>query len=307
MLRKVREGDMPVLWRGFLVRRSILLLVALFAGSLGALPLAAANRPPRDGDEREPLPDPNKPKVSGTVPLINQVSQIIVAYHEGYKPWADYMLARALTYPPAVEKFLEWPFPCDVYTIHGEKEVYDGVGHRMGGLNKGSYIELEYGSNPVDKLPLLFHEIGHSWFAFLGVDEELEWLTEGIVSFLPIALIDGGFLTGRKGDRAIFWNGYIRDLLPGDPPLEKDLRKKGVPAEINYFYGKAFKIQKLLYKELGNKKYLALVKEVFNASRIEGLEGFYELLSRQQEADWKSLLQGWVTPGPYKKYKVTDF
>ncbi|HUV06872.1 MAG TPA: hypothetical protein VMX75_04020, partial [Spirochaetia bacterium] len=120
-----------------------------------------------------------------------------VSYQEGRRDWAEYIRAVTGRFLEASEKYLARRFSrSESFSVNGREEVTHW-GFRVGGMNLGDSVELEYGISRTGEPALLFHELGHFWYAYSsggdGSNEELSWLIEGIVSFLPVAMREAGF------------------------------------------------------------------------------------------------------------------
>ena len=133
-----------------------------------------------------------------------------VVYGPGRGAWARYVLERTLAYLPALESYLgvEIPFGKQI-RIEGHRRVmlngiwYGGTNWPLGTLR------IEYNLLRIGQPGLLYHELGHCWFALRG-KPELPWMVEGMVSYLPLAMApswmailpDGsGFDPGGPGTR----------------------------------------------------------------------------------------------------------
>ena len=130
--------------------------------------------------------------IAGKMKLSTGAVEYSVSYDGGKKDWAEYVLSGIGRYLEASEKYLAEKFPgVDSFPVNGKEEVtYRGV--RVGGKNLGDSVELEYGISKRGEPALLFHELGHFWYGYPdggdGSSEELSWLVEGVVSFLPVAM-----------------------------------------------------------------------------------------------------------------------
>jgi ankyrin repeat protein len=166
-------------------------------------------------------------------------------------------------------------------------------------------------SNPAIKqnyVSVVYHELGHNYFRG---GSEIAWFIEGVNSYLPIAAAEAGLLDPAKlpveGIRGI-WN-FGNTKTDGDRPCIEDFKN----TNFSYFYSKSFKIQHIIFKELGNAKYRAFVRAVLDEvfmnpkTSSEDCERIIGLLEKQKAIDWKTMLQGWVFPGKYVKYTPASF
>ena len=236
-----------------------------------------------------------------------------VSYQEGRRDWAEYIRAVTGRFLEASEKYLARRFSrSESFSVNGREEVTHR-GFRVGGMNLGDSVELEYGIRRTGEPALLFHELGHFWYAYSsggdGSNEELSWLIEGIVSFLPVAMREAGFFEFSDSEyRAIQLHWAFEDhKREKDLPVAHDFRFETGGDFSGFFYIKTFKIQYLLFKELGPEGYRRSLREIPTVSATGTNRQILAVLNRLKPADWHSLLSGWVFPGDYRVVSYSDF
>ncbi len=132
------------------------------------------------------------------VPLESRDVPVRIVFAEGREGWAEFILDSTSDYLRACEQYLRLAFPASGgFTIVGEEKTLLR-GRRVGGVNLGREVRVEYGLTPIGRPALLYHELAHYYF---GGRPGLEWLAEGIVSFLPIVLSEARFLPPGIAER----------------------------------------------------------------------------------------------------------
>lgn len=162
---------------------------------------------------------------------------------------------------------------------------------------------MEPDLSPAGYPALLFHELGHFYFS------DLPWLSEGLVSFLPLVLYKEKKIQLTKEELvSIAEEWSTEEGLQGgkDFPLDPDFREK-YPSATPTFYNKALKIQYILYKELGPNGYRDFVKKLVFENSPKTTSQVILTLKSIRDKNWSSLLRGWVTPGPYEVYTWKTF
>jgi hypothetical protein len=256
---------------------------------------------------------PETERLRGQVKLSANSVEYVLHFERGRREWADYILLSTTKYLPAAERYLSTSFSGrSSFPIYGRDEVHYR-GFRVGGTNLGDRVELEYGISEIGKPGLLFHELGHFWYGYTNgywtPSKELNWLIEGIVSFLPVAMADSGFLQLTESEyRAILdhW-GFIGHRAEKDKPVNHDFRYDVKGEFSGFFYIKTFKVQHLIYRELGAERYRRFLKALLASGSSINNEEVIDLLSEVKPADWKGLLAGWVFPGSYRRVAYEDF
>ena len=256
---------------------------------------------------------PEMDLLSGQVELTVGSVEYAVHHERGRRDWADYVSSSTGNFLVAAEKYLSMPYPAKrSFPVYGQEQVHYN-GFRVGGTNLGDKVELEYGLTEVGKPGLLLHELGHFWFGFTSgywsPSEEMNWLVEGIVSFLPIAMADSGFLRlseNEYNEILTHW-GFVGHKAVSDRPVNQDFRFTVKGEFSGFFYIKTFKVQYLIYRELGPEGYRRFLKGLLAVGSSRDNDEIVDLLSEVKPVDWKTLLGGWVFAGDYRKVAYGDF
>ncbi|TGL75952.1 hypothetical protein [Leptospira jelokensis] len=245
-----------------------------------------------------------------TIQVLGASKTIRVVYKpEGNKrQFAKLVLETAATYITKVAEYLNVVPNANVFTI---KDITDGTTAR----NEGSVIYLPFAypdPNLPIQAPLLYHEIGHLWFG-----QDPRWISEGVSSFLPIAMTKSGNLDldPLEIHKIKSWWGFFNPLPTNDSPLgDKSKGIENIQSNFPLYYEKTFKIQYLLFLELGNERYrnflLSLMDpnhetwhDYFIAPSQLVLEkrskGVLDLLKLQKDLNWDKYLSGWVLQSGY--------
>ncbi|PJZ41114.1 hypothetical protein CH370_12780 [Leptospira kmetyi] len=178
-----------------------------------------------------------------------------------------------------------------------------GYNNISGDLGPARGIFMEPDLSPAGYPALLFHELGHFYFS------DIPWLSEGLVSFLPLVLYKEKKIQLTKEELvSIAEEWSTEEGLQGskDFPLDPDFREK-YPSATPTFYNKALKIQYILYKELGPNGYRDFVKKLVFENSPKTTSQVILTLKSIRDKNWSSLLRGWVTPGPYEVYTWKTF
>lgn len=246
-----------------------------------------------------------------TVWVLNEFKTIRVLYKpEGKKSqFAKLVLETSGAYIPKLAEYLQAAPIAKVLTI---RDLTDKTSAR----NEGSTVYLPF-AFPDPELPipapLLYHEIGHWWFG-----QEPRWISEGVSSFLPIAMEKTGFhsIGELECNKINSWWGFRNQLSKEDFPLG-DLSQqsvKGNGQDFSIYYEKTFKIQYLIYLELGGEKYRKFLISLMDPKNLswhdyfiapskkvfeEKTKGVLSLLRDQKEIDWDHFLSGWIVRKGY--------
>ncbi|XDD50302.1 hypothetical protein AB3N59_00300 [Leptospira sp. WS92.C1] len=201
----------------------------------------------------------------------------------------------------ATEKFKVLLVVQDQILLNGTR--VGGYNNISGDLGPARGIFMEPDLSPPGFPALLFHELGHFYFS------DIAWLSEGLVSFLPFVLYKENKIKLSKEElisMAEEWNS--EEGLQGrkDLPLDPDFREK-LPLSTPVFYNKAFKIQYILYKELGSEGYRDFVKKLVFENSPKTTGQVILILKSIRNKNWTSILKGWVTSGPYEVYSWKTF
>ena len=252
------------------------------------------------------------------IQLIGGEARLEIVDERGDSSWSSYYAREVPAYLKACESYTAIPFhataapfyeslPADrrweVRLIGREKVFLNGVW--VGGYNNSSGIYgddrgifVEYGRTAVREPALVLHELGHFWFY------SIPWLSEGIVSFLPLVLNAEGLLSLSPAELKSIWVSWGFRQVPagGDQPTEVDFRASGGDSFL-LWYNKTFKVQYIICRELGMQKYMDFLRLVAERGpRLESSADVLDILQSLRSADWRRLLSGWVFDGPYRDY-----
>ncbi|MBL0956389.1 MAG: hypothetical protein IBJ01_16645 [Leptospira sp.] len=246
-----------------------------------------------------------------TIQVLGESKTIRVLYKpEGKKSqFATLILETSAAYIPKLAEYLQAAPRAKVLTI---KDIKDSSTAR----NEGSIAYVPF-AFPDPELPipapLLYHEIGHWWFG-----QEPRWVAEGVSSFLPVAMEKSGYhsIGILEIHKVNSWWGFRQPLPKIDFPLNDTSYPDSIVAkDFPIYYEKTFKIQYMIYLELGGDKYRKFLMSLMDPthkswhdyfiapSKIiseEKTKGVISLLRKQKEMDWNQFLSGWVQRKGYQ-------
>ncbi|EOQ88630.1 hypothetical protein LEP1GSC202_2815 [Leptospira yanagawae serovar Saopaulo str. Sao Paulo = ATCC 700523] len=262
-------------------------------------------------DTSESLNEKGLESQEKTIQVLGESKTIRVLYKpEGIKSqFAKLVLETSAAYIPKVAEYLNVAPKGKVLTI---KDLTDGTTAR----NEGAIIYLPFAFPDPElpiQAPLLYHEIGHWWFG-----QDPRWISEGVSSFLPIAMAMGGNLDLNQLEihKIKSWWGFFNPLPKNDSPLGD--KAKGIENIITNFplyYEKSFKIQYLLFLELGTEGYRNFLVSLMNPNHEtwhdyfiapsqaildHQSKGVFTLLKIQKDFKWENFLSGWVLQSGYQ-------
>jgi len=237
---------------------------------------------------------------------------IETVYKPGMEKWAENINSVLKDYIPKALEYLRGnPFLMKSFKIYGEDvTLFNGM--NVGGANDGKDVHIEYTRSLYENPSLLIHEINHFLFPIPQGDE---WCMEGLGSFLPVAMLQSGFLDPKKYSEKTFnlhWGLYLT-LAENqkDLPVYPDFRVftiKEIDPNFGLFYTKTYKIQYLLFKVLGQEKYRDFLCWLNQRKySLENIEAIPEKLKELKDIDWKHLLSGWVYKGEYHDVNINNF
>lgn len=247
-----------------------------------------------------------------TIQVLGESKTVRVLYKpEGKKSqFAKLILETASSYIPKLAEYLEAAPRAKVLTI---KDITDGSIAR----NEGSiaYVPFAYPDPELPiPAPLLYHEIGHWWFG-----QDPRWVSEGVSSFLPVAMEKSGSLSigNLEINKVKYWWGFRQPLSTIDLPLGDIAHVDNIPPnDFSIYYEKSFKIQYIIYLELGAEKYRKFLMSLMDPKHEswhdyfiapsktiyeDKTKGVISLLRKQKEMDWDQFLSGWVQRKGYQK------
>ncbi|NMC62208.1 MAG: hypothetical protein GYA55_03485 [SAR324 cluster bacterium] len=224
--------------------------------------------------------------------------KVTIEYDTEYSSWADYAIEQVKFYLPRVEQYLGIRFP-PYRHIH----IY----HCSDCLswNQDDWIRINYKESIVGSPGLLIHELNHFWFRYDTAPKCQNWLIEGIVSYLPIAMREKGTLPDTTEYRDIinrYWgfnwvpteDRKITALCPFD-----ESKRSGV-------YLMSYRLQFLIHKILGPTKYQRFLRN-YHRTHPHDNKAVIKLLRRFEKRNWRLFLRGWVFKGSYKYISFSDF
>jgi len=204
--------------------------------------------------------------------------------------WAEYILQKTADYLTQTETYLNSPFRFkDGFTI----KCCDDCGSM-----NSSEVFINYSRNPA----LLFHELGHFWFGYSEGHVQEQWLVEGIVSFLPAAMSRGGMLDLSTEEYEGVWDAWLFNIYiePEDDvylSYEKTF-SKDVTEQYDNRYFKSFKVQYLIFMELGGEGYRRFL-QLLLTEKPQSNDEVMDILSAVKQKNWRAFLTGWVFDGDY--------
>ena len=236
-------------------------------------------------------------QLSSSISTLAGRTTIIVRYCQGREAWAANTLQETAMYIPKVERYLGAP-------IWGEGRIIINGCEDCGARLENGEVYLPYSSSDIGQPSVLFHEINHYWFGYQSSPICLEWLEEGIASYIPLAMMKKGLLPDIPAyhEQIERWWGLwsILDRTLPDVPLCPFNENKR-----NRLYGKSFKLQHLIYTVLGPRRYQRFLR-YFYREQPRGNHGAIDLLQRFQRRNWRRFLTGWVLGDTYRKISMSE-
>jgi len=261
--------------------------------------------------EKERLPD-GKIRMYTEVAVLGETKIVEVIFTPNVESFAPQILENAIRIIPAVANYLQIAPKHERYTI---THLIDKSTAR----NEGNTVLVPFNYPDPNKplpVPLLFHEIDHWWFG-----HNPRFISEGVSSFLPMALAQSGHLTLTEDEMIQIqnWWGFFTPTILKDRPLgDDDVKNLNGDESFSLFYQKSYKIQYILYKELGAEGYLSFLKSLkdFDSSEEHFVqtvelghqtEGILTLLNEVKAANWKQILSGWILSKNYSGISINDW
>lgn len=251
-------------------------------------------------------------KIAASILVMGLEKSVEIIFVPGFEDLAVYHLEYAIKYIPALANYLGIAPAGSTFRI---TQLTDNSIARNDGNTV--LIPLDW---PTPKVPtghpLLYHEIGHWWFG-----QNPRWISEGVSSFLPIAVEKAGLVSFTKSElEAIYnWWGFYIPKIQGDIALSDDELKEiahdvGFPVN----YQKSFKIQYILFNELGKDKYKAFLRSLLDNERTDehwvlkveeyaNTSGILTALKNQKNLDWSKLLSGWIITKEYNGISIKEW
>jgi hypothetical protein len=251
------------------------------------------------------------------------VISLSIRYDQGREAWAQWVAESAARFVVAAERWTGVPFRSRKLRVEGSDEVWfdppTGAPVRVGGVNDGRAVKVEYGLAAIGEPWLLFHELGHFWFDYdWSHARDGFWFIEGLVSNMAQAMAESGELSLAPSERDSIraaWGGPDYALQKYDYPLIEDRRYAAQPPGpvdrpwYSVFYTKSYKAVYYIRALAGPERFRAACRE--SASTLAHRAGNAEVLAMLERAapavDWKARLSGWVLPGAYAGPGYADF
>ncbi len=261
--------------------------------------------------EKERLTD-GKMRLFTQIDVLGKPKIVEVIYTADVEPFAESILQNSIRIIPVIASYLQIAPNREKYTIThlADKSTARNEGHTV--LVPFNYPDPQ---KPLP-VPLLFHEIDHWWFG-----QNPRFISEGVSSFLPIALAKAGALNLTKDEILEiqnWWGFYVPKVLKDRPLGDEDLKIPNEDENFSLFYQKTFKIQYIIYNELGAEGYLKFLKSLKNydsteehfihsAEDAQSTAGVLSLLSDVHKKNWKKILSGWIESKVYSGVSIAEW
>jgi hypothetical protein len=278
------------------------------------------------------LPATGEATIERAVTLRNGLVRVVVE-HDGDERWARNVADHACAFLPAAEAYFDVPFhvaaagmfhgmtsPWTVRIVGRPKVVLGEV--PIGAYNNTSgifgpdrAIFVEYRLAPIGNPAVILHELSHDWVHGRGAalkpgaprnDYDPSWLIEGMASMAPIEMAKTGKLALPEGEELAMrahWGQWDVPSADRDVAIAHDPRRDG---RIGIFYGKSYRVQLLVERELGANAYRALLHAVATHAPSTSDEALALLDAQKREVDWPAFLSGWIFDGPYRNVPPAD-
>ena len=233
-----------------------------------------------------------------TIVLRNVTISVPIEYKADRDAWARYMLSKTADYLAATEEYLDTPFRfSEGFTIKACDEC--------GSMN-ASEVFIGYSDSPA----LLFHELAHFWYGYAPGEIQANWLVEGINSFLPLAMRIAGTLTLSEAEYRGIWEAWsFRQSFDASSDMFLSHERAFSKDESERYerrYSKSFKVQYLLYMELGEAGYRRFLRLLLT-EKPRDEEAILDLLYAIKPQDWAAFLSGWIFQGEYTRVGPESF
>lgn len=230
---------------------------------------------------------------------------IVLRFDSGHEAWTKYVMQRTRDFILAAHTYFDEDLrpkkiPPTILIV-GRRDKVTANGIWVKAINNATDIQIEYEVVPIGNASLLFHELGH----YFG-------LGEGTASFLPLALYYSGHmqLSPQEVYQIGTWWQIRNPQIIGDIPiaqLNRDMSNLD-SFDFTLAYGKTFKMNYIVYKQLGAGNFQKFVNTALRESNKIGDQDFpVSILKRDFSADWQTLLSGWYYPGGYQTHKPSEF
>jgi hypothetical protein len=204
-------------------------------------------------------------RMSSEILVLGTPRIVEIIYQQGSEGFASYHLEYAVKFIPKIADYFQIAPTQTVFRI---TQLTDGSTDRNEGTSVFFHLENQFSETkglPTGH-PLLFHEIGHWWFG-----QNPRFIAEGVSSFLPIAIMNEGLINfDKKEINDIYsWWGFYNPKIVDDVPLgDNEYKEKTGYPGFSLNYEKSFKIQYIIYNELGKDKYKIFLKSLLDYQNI---------------------------------------
>lgn len=228
------------------------------------------------------------------VSFLGNTYRVQIYTYPNHRPWGEELAKATAKLLPYLGNRLGIPLMRETLLIAEDDEL-----HASGWCSPEKGIRLRY---PAD-LHDLAHQLLHLWYNPRTVNES--WLYEGIAGFEGLyALIQVGY-----GDFAqiklqnLILEG-LRDRGTRDFPLEKVDLHRETSERYRFGFLKSTLYLGLLRAALGTgyERWVTTIASSPNPITMEEVKQQFLTLGRTPE----TLLNGWITPGPYESYSWAD-
>lgn len=246
------------------------------------------------------------------IEVLGEPKTVEVIFTPDVEEFAPIILQNSIRIIPVAARFLGIAPKKDIYTI-------THLTDKSTARNEGNTVLIPFNYPDPKKalpIPLLYHEIDHWWFG-----QNPRFISEGVSSFLPLALHHSGQLTLTSDEILEIqnWWGFYNPAILKDIPLgDLEIKKLSEEESFSLHYQKTFKIQFILFQELGSEGYLKFLKSILDyestgehfvqsVEAAQNTEGIITLLNQTKNANWKILLSGWLLSKGYSGVSISEW
>lgn len=251
-------------------------------------------------------------RLSTEIEVFGEPKTVEVIFTPDVEEFAPIILQNSIRLIPVIARFLGIAPKQGVYTI-------THLSDKSTARNEGNTVLIPFNYPDPKKalpIPLLYHEIDHWWFG-----QNPRFISEGVSSFLPLALHHSGQLTLTPDEilEILNWWGFYNPTILKDIPLG-DMEFKNLNEEESFslHYQKTFKIQYILFQELGHDGYLKFLKSIIDYESMsehfvqsvgvsQKTEGILNLLNQTKQINWKKILSGWLLTKDYSGVSISEW
>ncbi len=261
--------------------------------------------------EKETLED-GRIRFHSEIQVLGDTRTVEVICTPDVQDFAPSILNNARRLIPAISNYLNTAPKTRTFTITHltDKSTARNEGHTV-------LVPFNY-PDPKKALPipLLYHEIDHWWFG-----QNPRFISEGVSSFIPLALNESGDLklTSDEILEIKNWWGFFTPTILKDRPLgDEDITNLSGDESFSLFYQKTFKIQYLIYQELGADLYLKFLKSLKDydsnhdffvqpSADSQDTDGIITKLNEVKDLNWGRKLSGWIKTKGYSEISLKEW